>query len=171
MEPSDLRLLRDLLTRERVLSLGVLAGAEPVVGVLPFLAEADLGSLVVHASRLARHSKGLADGAAFGAAIHAPDTGDVDPLRLPRLTLEGRVEAVPEGLETDRVTGAWSARFPSAALTLSLGDFSFWRLRIGSGRLVAGFGRAFNVASAQLGEAAALPEPGTGDGGGTGDGS
>jgi hypothetical protein len=150
MEPLEKELLRALLTRERVLALGVLVEGVPVVGVLPFLAVGDLTSLLVHAARLARHSQGLFPGASFGAAIQAPDHPDRDPLRLPRFTFEGRVEALAPGAETEAARTAWVERFESAALTVDLGDFTFWRLRIASGRLVVGFGRALNVGRAQL---------------------
>ena len=152
MESVEAALLQTLLTRERVLSLGVLVDGKPVVGVLPFLAMPD-SSLVVHASRLARHAQGLFPGAAFGAAIQAPDHPDQDPLRLPRLTFEGRVEALAEGDETLAAREAWVSRFSSAAMTVELGDFAFWRLRIASGRLIVGFGRALNIGESQLREA------------------
>jgi putative heme iron utilization protein len=37
------------------------------------------------------------------------------------------------------------ARFPGAALTLSLGDFNLYELTLGRGRYVAGFAQAFNI--------------------------
>ena len=150
MEPIERDLLTALLTRERVLSLGVLVEGKPVVGVLPFLALPDPGSLLVHASRLARHSQGLFPGAAYGAAIQAPDDRDRDPLRLPRVTFEGQVEALSDGPEMEAARAAWRERFESAAMTLELGDFSFWRLRIERGRLVVGFGRALNIGPSQI---------------------
>ncbi|HSD26571.1 MAG TPA: hypothetical protein VLL75_04660 [Vicinamibacteria bacterium] len=148
-------MLATLLTRERVLSLGVIVEGKPVVGVLPFLALPEPGTLLVHASRLARHSQGLSQSSAFGAAIQAPDHLDRDPLRVPRFTFEGRVEALPDGSETEAARRAWLERFENAAMTLELGDFSFWRLRIESGRLVLGFGRALNVGRSQIEEALA----------------
>lgn len=153
MEPLEQGLLRTLLTRERVLSLGVLVDGQPVVGVLPFLALPEPGTLLVHVSRLARHSQGLYAGAAFGAAVQAPDRPDQDPLRLPRFTFEGQVEPLPAAGEADAAREAWVARFESAAMTVELGDFTFWRLRIQSGRLVLGFGRALNIGRSQIEEA------------------
>lgn len=153
MDPLEVALLSTLLTRERVLSLGVVVGGKPVVGVLPFLALPDPGSFLIHVSALARHSQGLFPGAPFGAAIQAPDDPDQDPLRIPRFTFEGRVEALAEGPETEVASEAWAGRFESAAMTMGLGDFSFWRLRIEGGRLVVGFGRALNIGQSQLKEA------------------
>ena len=157
MAPEDLRLLRTLLQNERVLSLGVIVDAEPLVGVVPFLASLGRDALVIHVSRLARHSKGLSPGARFGAAIHAADTPENDPLRLLRVTLEGTVEALPEA-ELPDTREQWLERFESAALTLPLGDFTFFRLVPEAGRLVAGFGRALNLDRQTFREAAALAD-------------
>ena len=62
MVPSALEALRRLLIDSRVLALSVRVGDEPTIGLLPFLAASDLQSLLVHVSRLARHTKGLVDG-------------------------------------------------------------------------------------------------------------
>lgn len=155
METPELELLASLLCDERVLSLGVLVEGAPLVGVLPFLAAPDLQSVVVHATRLARHSRGLVPGAPCSGAVHRPDERGADPLRLPRLLFEGRVEEVGDE-EAAALVPPWVARFPSAAMTVQLGDFAFHRLRIESGRLVAGFGRAFGIGPGVLAEAAAL---------------
>ena len=155
MNDETRELLRKLLTGERVLSLAVVAEGEPVAGLLPFVPTADFGALLVQASRLARHSKGLREGAPFSALIHAPDAEDADPLQILRVTLGGKVEALPaEGPEAEEARVAYLARFPTAGITLGLGDFGFYRLRIESGRLVAGFGRAFNLEASSLRELA-----------------
>jgi|CXWL01.1.fsa_nt_gi hypothetical protein len=158
MEADQLALLRRLLTGTRVLSLALVVDGEPVIGVLPFLASANLETLVVHGSRLARHSRGLAAGAAFSAALHEPDSPELDPLRLPRVLLDGRVEAVAnDDLALAELRDSWVARFPSAAMTIDLGDFAFHRLRPTTGRLVAGFGAAFGLGPHVLRQAAGLP--------------
>ncbi len=155
MEPSDLALLRDLLTQSRVLSLALVDGARPIAGVSPFLAAPDLTALVVHGSRLSRHVRALSPGLPFSAAIHAPDRAELDPLRLPRVLIDGVIGALGDA-EREEVLPRWVERFPSAAMTVELGDFAFHRLSIRSGRLVAGFGRAFGFGTEALAAAAAL---------------
>lgn len=155
VDAKTVSLLRQILTEPRILTLAVQPAGELVLGVLPFLAESDLRSLVVHASRLAKHSRGLLAGAPFSAAIHEPDHADADPLALPRLLVAGTVAAVADA-ERRRLKSAWVTRFPSAVMTLSLGDFDFHRLRIDSGRLIAGFAQAYSIGPRQLAEAAAL---------------
>ena len=155
MEKTELILLRELLTQERILTLAVVVDGVPVAGVLPFTAEAGLGSLLVHTSGLARHSHGLVQGAAFSAAIHLPLAPSIDALQSQRVVLEGHVEAVAAE-ERAGIATAWVEAFPSAAMTVGLADFVFHRLRIEGGRLISGFARASKLSAQELAAAAAL---------------
>ena len=155
MERDDLELLRGLLTECRVLTLALVDGGAPVAGLMPYLADADLTALYVHGSRLAKHTRALAAGGPFSAVIHRPDLPEHDPLQLARLMLEGEVVQVSKS-EVKDLRNRWIARFPMAALTVELGDFAFYRLEIRSGRLIAGFARAFGVSRKALAEAALL---------------
>jgi heme oxygenase (biliverdin-IX-beta and delta-forming) len=146
MDERDRDLLRDLLTHGRVLSLAVIVEGRPYAGLLPFVVRPDFSALLIHASDLARHSKGLDDGAAFGAVIHSPDRPDADPLQLPRVTLEGSVSVLERG--TPRYQAGrelYVGRFPGSAQTFALGDFRLYQLALESGRLIGGFGRARSV--------------------------
>jgi hypothetical protein len=154
MESTDLKLLRDLLTGEKLVTLAVVIEGAPVAGVLPFLAEPGLATLLVHTSKLARHSRGLTPGAPFSAAIHLPLAPGLDALQSQRVVLEGHVEAVQLG-EREAVTSAWVKAFPSAAMTVGLSDFTFHRLRLEGGRLISGFARAFGLSPQSFAEAAA----------------
>jgi hypothetical protein len=156
METADLELLRQLLRDTRVAALALVEEGRPVAGLSPCLAAPDLAAVYVHGSRLAHHMRVLAPGVPFSAVLHAPDRPDLDPLRLPRLLLDGEVAALGEA-EREALVPRWLERFPSAAMTVPLGDFAFHRLEIRGGRLVAGFGRAFGLGARVLAEAAALP--------------
>lgn len=155
MEQSELKLLRALLTEEKILTLAVVVDGAPVAGVLPFRAEPGLASLLVHTSGLARHSRGLAPGATFSAAIHLPLAPGVDALQSQRVVLEGQVEAVPPA-ELESIAATWVEAFPSAAMTIGLGDFVFHRLRLEGGRLISGFARASGLSPRIFADAAAL---------------
>ena len=90
LSPDTRHLLLTLLTQERVLSLAVVAEGEPVVGLLPFVWSADGGALLIQASGLARHARGLLPGALFDVLVHSPDDPQGDAMQVPRLTLQGR---------------------------------------------------------------------------------
>ena len=158
MSKKDDDLLRELLTGQRVLALGVLVEGKPYVGLLPYAVNPDFSGAVVHASKLARHTVGLVTGAPFAALIHPPDKGDADPLQLPRVTLQGTVR------QLERESEAWMEarqqylrRFPTGERTFSLGDFELYELRFLKGRLVGGFARASNISPEMLARLASPP--------------
>ena len=146
MEPEELSLVKRLLTDCRVLSLGVLVDGKPHIGLLPFVAATDYRSALVHASQLARHSRGLQPGSPFSVLIHACEEQADDALQVPRVTISGTVQLVAQvdaDFETSRQ--AYIDRFPSAERTFLLGDFNLYRLHFEWGRLVSGFARAITL--------------------------
>jgi putative heme iron utilization protein len=146
MTPEDSARLGELLLGQRLVALGVVAGGEPVVGLLPYAVSADRTALYVQSSGLARHARGLTVGAPWSGMIHEPDSAATDPLQVPRLQLEGVVDPLGgDRPEFQAAARAFLGRFPQAAMTLSLPDFTLVRLEIRSGRLVLGFGRAINL--------------------------
>jgi putative heme iron utilization protein len=146
MNAQDASLLRDLLDRSRVLALGVLVDGAPYVGLLPFTSTADRRALLVHASALARHTRGLSDGARCSALLHVPESATPDPLQVPRVTFQGTVQRLETGSPEHAAARArYLARFPESEPTFELPDFALYALRITEGRLVAGFARARNV--------------------------
>lgn len=151
MGPEERDLLRALLHGERVVTLALVDDKGPLAGVMPFLRAPDYSALYVHTSGMARHGRALRPGAAFAAAVHVPDGPGQDPMALPRVTLDGHVEAVGED-EATALEEAWRETFPSSEMTLRLGDFSFHRLKLEGGRLVAGFARAINLGASSFAE-------------------
>jgi len=146
--PEDTDTLREILTGQRLLTLGLVVEGAPVTGLLPYAVDAAHTGLYVQASRLARHTRGLTPGAAWSGVIHVPDQPDVDALQVPRLVLEGVVRPLErDGPEFQAAAQRFTDRFPSAAMTVSLGDFGFYRLEIREGRLILGFGRALNLSA------------------------
>jgi hypothetical protein len=56
MTPEGTATLREILTGQHLLALGLVVEGEPVTGTLPYAVDATLTGLYVQASRLARHS-------------------------------------------------------------------------------------------------------------------
>jgi putative heme iron utilization protein len=140
---------------QRLLALGVVVDSEPVVGLVPYAMAPDFGALYVQASRLARHSQGLKAGGRWSGAIHEPDSPEKDPLQIPRVVMEGTVDVLAGSQpEFQPAARAFLARFPGAAMTLALPDFSLYRLNVEGGRLVLGFGHALNLSASLLGDLA-----------------
>jgi putative heme iron utilization protein len=146
MDRDVLEAIRNLLTSQRVLALAVLVDGEPEAGLLPYALRADYGAVYVQASGLARHARGLQPGARVGVLVHANDTPDADPMQIPRLTVQATVGLIDRaGEQFDAASALFIARFPTAEMTLSLGDFNLYELVFGRGRYVEGFARAFNL--------------------------
>ncbi len=146
MKNEDSEVLRHLLTEVRVLSLGVLVEGEPYVGLLPFVVGDRYQSVLVHASDLAKHSRGLEAGAPFSVLIHGVDVPDGDPLQVARVTISGIVRKVQRtDAEYPGFRDAYIERFPTSERTFMLGDFFLYSLEFQRGRLVAGFARAVNL--------------------------
>jgi hypothetical protein len=149
--PEESARLGGLLLGQRLISLGVVADGQPIVGLLPYAVSADRSALIVQSSALARHSKGLVAGVPWSGVIHEPDGVGADPLQIPRLQLEGVVDPLRgDRPEFQPSAQAFLSRFPEAARTLQLPDFTLYRLEVRGGRMVLGFGRALNISASHL---------------------
>jgi len=143
--------LKELLSSQRVLSLSVLVDGVPYIGLLPYALHPEFTGALVHASELARHSRGLQPGAPFSLLVHAPDRPDADAMQLPRVTLNGEVRVVDRGAaQYSRLREAYLRRLPEAEITFELADFTLYELQFREGRYVEGFAAAVNVTSEDL---------------------
>lgn len=157
MERNVLEAIRSLLQDSRVLSLAVLVDGDPEAALLPFACREDYRALYVQASGLARHARGLQSAARVGVLVHANDTADADPMQLSRLSVQATVAVLDRASrEFASAAARFIARFPGAELTLGLQDFNLYELRLGRGRYVEGFARAFNIGPDTFSEVATL---------------
>ena len=104
MDSTTIHAVRDLLDAERVLTVAVLVDGEPVAALLPFAVSTDYTSLLVQASGLARHTKGLQHGASIGLLVHRAVTNEMDPMQVPRLSVQAVI------LSSSRLLRACSLR-------------------------------------------------------------
>ena len=157
MNQDTLKAIRDMLTTRKVLSLAVIIDGEPAASLLPFAVAPGFQAIYVQASRLARHSRGLQEGAKVGLLVHDLDTDDADPLQIARLSIQAIVEPLARDTkEFAAASNVFVGRFPAAATTLGLGDFTLYRLRFDRGRFVAGFAQAYDLTPETFGEMADL---------------
>ena len=124
MDDQNRQVLLELLTEQRIATLAVEIDGKPFASLVPFAATESLDATLIHVSQLAKHSAGLADGAAFSLLIHRPDCQpETNPAQLARVTLQGSVERLdpegePYGLERER----YLEKFPKSASTVQLCD-------------------------------------------------
>jgi putative heme iron utilization protein len=146
MEPTLAATARAVLKDARSAALATLgADGAPFATLVAIVVGADAAPLML-VSKLAVHTANLMRDPRVSLLI-AGDAVVENPLENPRLTLTGTVEATPKNAATRE---SFLARHPDAASYLDFADFVFFRLRIESAHLVAGFGRAGGIPPSEL---------------------
>lgn len=145
MEEASLLSLRRLLDTRPVAALATLHQGDPAASMVPFVLQprADPPRLLIHVSALAPHTADLHRHPRVGLLVTA-DPGTVQPVQaLPRVAFQA--DAQPLSADDPGWSEArdlYLGRFPDAAVTFELADFTLVALVPRSARLVAGFGRA-----------------------------
>lgn len=139
----DFQRLRRLLDERPVASLATLHRGEPAVSMVPFVLRRDDGTLLIHVSALATHTRDMQAHPRVSLMVMAEPDAATPPQALPRVTLQCELRVLPrEGGEYEAAKSAYLARFADAEITFGLADFSLVVLTPTAARLVAGFGRA-----------------------------
>ena len=145
--------LRRLLAERPVAALATLHQGEPAVSMVPFVLPAGAAHVVIHVSALATHTRDMLAHPRVGLLVMAQCSADVSPQACPRVSLQADAEHVPPDADGHAEARAhYLARFPDAAVTFELADFSIFILRPVSARLIAGFGRAGSLVGEPLRE-------------------
>lgn len=143
--------LRRLLDTQRVGALGTLHRGEPAVSMVPFAMTPADPRVWIHVSALASHTADMRRHPRVSLLVMADLAEGVVPQALPRVALQADALTVPAGsVQHDDARRVYLARFPDAATTFELADFSIVALQPTSARLVAGFGRAWSLTGAAL---------------------
>jgi putative heme iron utilization protein len=136
-------------------------GGRPYVSLVALACDIDASPLLL-LSDLAQHSRNIAADKRVSLLFDDGGAADggADPLTRPRLSLLGEAERCDE----PRLRARLAARHPSAAAYAGFADFHLYRVTIGRGHLVAGFGRISWIESDELrvpsaAEALAAAEP------------
>jgi putative heme iron utilization protein len=151
MDADTSSLLRALLAERPVAALATLHRGEPAVSMVPFVLPAAHTRLFIHVSALATHTHAMLDHARVGLLVTAADGGPWPAQALPRVALQADAVQLPrEGADYAAAQAHYLARFPDAAQTFELGDFSLFALQPVSARLIGGFGRAHSLVAEGL---------------------
>jgi heme oxygenase (biliverdin-IX-beta and delta-forming) len=148
------RLCRRLMRRQShavlATSLAEAPGGHPYASLVAVACGIDASPLLL-LSDLALHSRNIAADRRVSLLFHGggdplAETAAADPLAAPRVSLLGEAERADD----PRLLARFVARHPSAAGYAGFGDFHLYRVVIGRGHLVAGFGRISWVERAAL---------------------
>ena len=135
---------RALLDKAEYAALATLKDGHPMVTRIA-IAATDAGLLTL-VSDLSTHTTALRETPVVSLLIGEPGRGD--PLAHPRITLYAHAEQLEKAPHRD----AYLARQPKAALYFNFGDFNIIRFRITGADLNGGFGKAYRLTPADLGE-------------------
>lgn len=118
--------------------------------MVAYAPEATLDGLLLHLSRLAKHTRYLLQAGQAALVISAPDTGaGDDPQTLPRLSLQGHVTVLPhDHAEYDAARACYLARLPAAHARFEFADFMLLRFEPDQARYVGGFAQAHSLSRA-----------------------
>jgi putative heme iron utilization protein len=144
--------LRSLLETQRWGALATSRDNEPLASWVAFVRDETGHEYLLHISRLARHTRYIELNPLVSLAISESDTDPAgNPQFLARVSLNGVIKVVErDAPDYARARARYLARFPAAAQTFELGDFSLYRLTVDNGRYVGGFGRAYRVGVEEL---------------------
>ena len=146
---------RALLHAQRWAALATLDSGAPLASMVAYALDEEHRGLLLFLSQLAQHTKNLLADPRASLVVSEPDTGDGDPQRLQRITLQTSVAIVRRD-DPDYVAAAerYVDRFPDALPRFELGDFVLFRLTPVDARYVGGFARAARFAWAELADEA-----------------
>jgi heme iron utilization protein len=137
---------RRLMRRQTHAALATSRDGHPYVSLVALAFDYDASPLLL-LSDLAQHSHNIAADPRVSLLFDGvPEHPPADPLAEPRLSLLGEAVRCDDGSLLARFT----ARHPSAAAYAGFGDFHLYRVAIGRGHLVAGFGRISWIEAATL---------------------
>ena len=151
-EPRLTSALHMLLHTQRVAALGTLGeDGYPFVSMVPYAIDGMAGTVVLHTSGLAAHTRNLERMPRVSLLVLQPEVAGEPVHALPRVTLDGAASTLePDSAEWLSARNAYLARFPEVEYMIRLGDFRFVAIAVTGARQVAGFGAARSVEAQEL---------------------
>lgn len=151
MNAEQAQTLRRILATQPVAALATLHNAAPSVSMAPFAVLPGTATFLIHVSTLAAHTKDMLANPAVSLMVMAPQTPDVLPQALPRVSVQGLAERMlPDADGYAAARAAYLARFPDSAPMFGFSDFSLFRITPKSARFVGGFAQAASVTAERL---------------------
>ena len=149
--------LRQLIHGRMIAALGTLHEGVPFVSMVPYAAAKD-GSLILHVSQLAAHTKDMLNNPNVSLLITESAAAGKMPQALARVTVQGRAKMLDR--DSEKYADAreiYLSRFPDAAPLFEFSDFSIFVIEPVSARFIAGFGKAVTVTGDYLATALSGP--------------
>ena len=146
MDNETLQSLAGLINTQRVAALGTIHEGSPLVSMVAYQSAPDFSAFYIHISRLAQHTQGILQDSRVSLMIAEADTGKKEPQTLARISMQGEAIEIPQsasGYEDAKTL--YLSKFPGAAISFGLGDFSIYSIQPRRARHIGGFGRIFDL--------------------------
>src|SRR5678815_3816179 len=137
--------LQQLIHGRMIAALGTLHQGAPFVSMVTYAVARD-GSLILHVSRLAAHTRDMLDNPEVSLLITESEALEKMPQALARVTVQGRAQKLDRASQdhTD-AREVYLSRFPDAAPLFEFSDFNIFIIKPVSARVIAGFGQAVTI--------------------------
>src|SRR5262252_3072731 len=142
--------LQQLLHGRMIAALGTLHQGAPFVSMVPF-AVARAGSLILHVSRLAAHTRDMLNNSEVSLLITEPEASGKMPQALARVTFQGRAQMLERDSQKHiDAREVYLSRFPDAASLFEFSDFNIFIIKPVSARVITGFCQAVTITGEDL---------------------
>jgi putative heme iron utilization protein len=134
--------IQDLLNQSRVCFLATQGKHGSETSMAPYAIHN--ASVLLHLSKLARHTANIESSPAIGLMICTPETPADSILALPRLSLQGKVIPIA-GARLEIAKQTYLKNVPDAEPLFSFGDFQLFEMTPSHIHWVGGFGKARKI--------------------------
>ena len=142
--------LQQMLHGRMIAALGTLHQGAPFVSMVPFAVARD-GSLILHVSRLAAHTRDMLNNSEVSLLIAESESSGKMPQALARVTFQGRAQMLERDSQKHiDAREVYLSRFPDAASLFEFSDFNIFIIKPVSARVIAGFGQAVTITGEDL---------------------
>jgi len=157
MDSELLQIIHGLLGGARMAALGTLREGSPFVSLTTTAPSDDFTTFWLHLSRLAFHTRHIEDDPRVSLMIWEDAAAGRNPQSLARISLAGEAVRIDQDSpEYDSGKEAFLKRNPDSEMFFLLADFALYRVTVGYGRLVGGFGAIHTVSPSHLREASRI---------------
>jgi putative heme iron utilization protein len=154
MDAELLQVIHRLLNTSRMAALGTLREGAPFVSLTSMAPAGEFTTFWLHLSRLAFHTRHIEDDPRVSLMIWEDAAPRRNPQTLARISLAGEAVRVdPDSSDYDSGKAAFLERNPDGEMMFQMADFSLYRVTVGYGRLVGGFGAIHTISPSDLRDA------------------
>jgi heme iron utilization protein len=143
MQAEQAQRLRQLLQAQELAALGTLHNGEPAVSMVPYALLPGNGTLVIHVSQLATHTRDMQAHPGVSLLVLGERAPQMLAQEVPRASVQGRAHPCPaEAADYASARQAYLSRFPQSEEMFGFADFSLFLIVPRSVRFVGGFAQA-----------------------------